>query len=281
MENDIFSVFSRLLGFQYTTSTSVFIFFALCFVVGGALLWGLHRFNEYTIDFYLSEIMPATPLERWWSGFIFGSRVFLISSMNMSLFLLSLIGVIQISLSCIFFILDWILTAKLSNSGFFIINLALGMIVAFMGRRLYQSSPSVMNIERLNEEFHFQVNKFIVSITWLISGLLVVYFFSGFVKSNNVTLMVAITQLFLIMTIGMIQIYSKTQKSENRSKSDRILTSGSLQTDTSDQDLNEILRNIELENKPVIKYKNIPRPADMPWRLSNMEDPPSEEEKKG
>jgi hypothetical protein len=281
MDNNILSIFSRFLGFSETTDSVIVIFLLLFFVIGFFVFWGGYRINEYTKEFYLSEIMPATPLEKWWSGLIFGSKLFLTSSIKISVYLLFIIGVIQILLSCIFFVLGWLLTVKLSNSGFFIINLVLGMIVSWIGYRLHSSSLSLFTTDKTNQDFGFQYNKFWVSIAWLLCGLLLVYFFSEIIIVSHVSIMAAVAVNFLVFTVGMFRIYTKSQKSENGDKLDKIRSSGYLQTETSDHGLNEILRKIELESKPVIKRKIITRPADMPWRLSKVEDPPSEEEKEG
>lgn len=264
MEDDILTRFSRFLGFSETTDSVVAIFLILSFVLGSFVSWGGYHINEYTREFYLSEIMPATPFEKWWSGLIFGSKLFLTASIKISVYLLLIVGVIQIFLSCIFFLMGWLLPVELSNSGFFIINLVLGIIVSWICHRLYSNSPSLFNPEGINNDFGFQYNKFQVFIAWLLCGLLVVYFFSEKIIFNHISIIAAITVYFLVLSVEMFRISTNTQKSEIGDKSDRIPSPSSLQTKTSDRDLNEILRKIELENKPLIKQRVITRPADMP-----------------
>jgi hypothetical protein len=178
MDNDIFSVFSRLLGFQYTTSTSVFIFFALCFVIGGALLWGLHRFNEYTIEFYLSEIMPATPLERWWSGFIFGSKTFLFLLDRIGLALWIPIGVLLILLSSLTLFLDPANFMDSQNSKFIIFIFGLGVYIVVMGYFLYHHFVAYFSSGQTAVGIGRQRQLLYVSLIWIISVTLVVFSFT-------------------------------------------------------------------------------------------------------
>ncbi len=175
MENDIFSVFSRLLGFQYTTSTSVFIFFALCFVVGGGVIWGLHWFNQYTIEFYLSEIMPATPLEIWWSGFIFGSKTFLFSMDRIGLVLWIPIGVLLILLSALTLLWNPANIMDSQNSKFVIFIFGLGIYIMVMGYFLYHQFVAYFSSGQTAVGIGRQRQLLYVLLIWIISVTLVVF----------------------------------------------------------------------------------------------------------